>query len=132
MNRHTDHLPNNGLGRPKGATNHATRELKQELRLFFSGGEYRASVKKRIIAGSAPTIELYFLQLLYGKPKETVDLNVTQSEDLSSLSTDELLTRLETMRQQLLSEAAIQASIPAEFKVDEPLDLRNDDSGEVQ
>jgi hypothetical protein len=108
-----------GGGRPKGAINIATRELKQELQLFFSGGEYRDSVKKRIIAGTAPTIELYFLQLLYGKPREHVELNVTTTqEDLSSLSTTELALRAESLLTQLREATELENVLPAEYRVD--------------
>ncbi len=60
--------PNGGKGgRPLGATNLVRRDAKRELHQFFSSQEYQESVKRRILAGTAPTIELYFLQLLYGQ-----------------------------------------------------------------
>jgi len=104
-------------GRPKGALNYATRELKQELQRFFSGPEYRDSVKERIIDGSAPTIELYFLQLLYGKARETIDVNVgLQHEDLSSLSIEEMLERVKVLQDQLTEAKQLESALPAEYR----------------
>jgi len=115
-----------GPGRPKGAINIATRELKEMLQQFFSSEEYRQSIKARIIAGTAPTCEIYLLQLLYGKPKESVDLRVGPlegEEDLSTLSTAELVERLEGQLRQLREvqelEAAIPAEVIAQFRIEE-------------
>jgi len=108
--------PNNGLGRPKGATNLATREIKQELHRFFSSPVYRESVKQRILEGSAPTIELYFLQLLYGKPKEKIDLHIGPlEEDLSHLSSEELAQRAEDIARSLREAQELEAALPAEI-----------------
>src|SRR5688500_14214829 len=115
--------PNQGLGRPKGALNHATRELKEFWHRFFTSVEYRESAKKRILDGSSPHLEKYLLERLYGKPKETVDLRVgvPDDEDLSTLSAEVLLRRFDEARQQLLEAAAVEAAIPAEFRrVDSP------------
>ena len=80
-------------GRPKGALNHATRELKEELHKFFSSPEYRQSVEDRIIAGTAPTVEIYLLQMLYGKPREVVDVHVgVEVEELAASSVRKLGT----------------------------------------
>jgi hypothetical protein len=106
-----------GGGRPKGALNYATRELKQELRLFFSGPEYRDSVKKRIVEGSAPTVELYFLQLLYGKPKEQIALEVSVQDDLSQLSVEELTLRAGEMLKQLQEASELEAAISTPYVV---------------
>ena len=75
-----------GGGRPKGALNRATREIKEFWHGYFSSPEYREEAKKRILSGSAPTLELYLLQLTYGKPREQVDLNVSQAPKTSPRS----------------------------------------------
>ena len=90
-----------GGGRPKGALNHATRELKQELQRFFTSPEYREH-EQRIIAGTAPTVEIYLLQMLYGKPKENMERpSLVASKSLSSLSTEELALRAADLMNQL-------------------------------
>jgi hypothetical protein len=85
------------MARTPGALNYATRELKYELNRFFSSEEYRDSVKTRIVNGSAPTIELYFLQLLYGKPRENVSVAVHVDDDYSNLSTAQLAERAQEL-----------------------------------
>jgi uncharacterized small protein (DUF1192 family) len=104
-------------GRPKGALNYATRELKHELQQFFSSPEYRASVKQRIINGGASAVEIYFLQLLYGKPKETIDVNLgVQHEDLSSLSTEEMLERVKVLQDELIEAKQLESMLPVEYR----------------
>jgi hypothetical protein len=107
-----------GIGRPHGALNHTTREMKAALHQFLSGPEYRESVTKRILAGSAPTIELYFLQLLYGKPREHIELEVSQSEDLSQVSTEDLAARAEALLLKLKEAQELEAAIPTECVVE--------------
>lgn len=59
-----------GPGRPKGLPNKATREFKDAARLFLESPAYRQSAERRMIAGKAPHLELFFLQHAYGKPVE--------------------------------------------------------------
>ena len=126
-------LPWHKRGRPVGSKNRATVELRNELQLFFCGDEYRESVYKRILEGSSPTVELYFLQLLFGKPRDSVDLTLQVGGgeyDYSHLSADELVLkaeeslRLSKEAAQLEREAEealkfFQAPIPATFHVEE-------------
>jgi hypothetical protein len=52
----------------------------------------------------------------YGKPKETVGVTFGQGgEDLSELTTAELLRRVDGLREQLAEHAARERSLPAEF-----------------
>jgi hypothetical protein len=88
-------------GRPAGSENRVTQEFKRDLQLFFSGEEYREGVKKRIINGSAPSVEIYFLQLIFGKPRDEVSVSVSVGEDLTTLSTEELARRAEGLLAQL-------------------------------
>jgi hypothetical protein len=109
--------PNNGLGRPKGAINIATRELKEFWHRFFSSREYRESAKSRILSGSAPHLEGYLFNRIYGKPTETLKLSLETDdrEDLSSLSIEELTLRAEELTAQLREAMELKAAIPAEY-----------------
>jgi hypothetical protein len=112
--------PNNGLGgRPKGATNLATREFKQFWALWFSSEEYLQNAKRRMLAGEANHLESYLLPLVYGKPKETIDLNVgrIEGEDLSSLSLEELTQRAVELTQLLQEAQEIDDALPAEYRI---------------
>lgn len=62
-------------GRRAGTPNKATGEFKQFLRGIFESQEYRDKVKDRILKGKAPDLEKYMLQLLYGKPPESVQVS---------------------------------------------------------
>jgi hypothetical protein len=107
--------PNLG-GRPPGAINHATRSMKAIAQQFFESEEYRASMKQRILAGTAPALEVYLLQMLYGKPKEHVQLDVAvQQEDLSTLSVEELAQRAESLLSQLKDAKELEEAVNAEF-----------------
>ena len=69
------------------------------------------------MSGSAPTLELYLLQLTYGKPREQVDLNLSHStEDLTSLSIEELRERAEQLVNRLAEAEALEEALPAEFR----------------
>jgi hypothetical protein len=62
----------NKAGRPKGAINHATREVKQFLAKFLDSKEYRENAERRILKGKAPHLEVLWHHYVYGKPKDTV------------------------------------------------------------
>lgn len=111
--------PNNGLGRPKGASNIATREFKQFWSLWFHSDEYLNSAKHRILAGQADHLETYLLALVYGKPKETIDLRVGQiDEDLSELSLEELTGRAAELTRLLCEAKEVNDALPAEYRVE--------------
>ena len=108
------------VGRPPGAINIASRELKEFWHNFFSSAEYRTKAKQRILDGSAPHLESYLLNRIYGKPKEHVELSVTAAqEDLSMLSTEELTQRAENLLKQLGEMKELEESIPAEYRIDD-------------
>ncbi len=67
--------PRAGLGRPKGATNKASREFKVAAREFVESAAYRTSAERRMVSGKAPHLELFFLQHAYGKPKDVTELD---------------------------------------------------------
>jgi hypothetical protein len=77
MARNTSGLRRGG-GRPKGAPNKATREIKEFGEQFFTSKEYRDSLRKRVLAGKAQAVEIHLMNLTYGKPKEQVEVSDTR------------------------------------------------------
>jgi hypothetical protein len=113
--------PNNGLGgRPKGATNIATREFREFWAKWFHSADYVENAKRRMLIGDANHLETYLLGLVYGKPKETIDLNVRGGiEDLSNLSLEELTERAEVLMHELREANEVNDALPAEYRVEE-------------
>lgn len=70
-------------GRPKGATNKATREIKVWAEAFLSSDAYVTSAQRRVLAGKAPHLETLWYHYAYGKPKETVELDGTVNVDIA-------------------------------------------------
>ncbi len=62
-----------GKGRPKGALNRTTREIRDVARAILDRPEYRASLQRRLDAGKAPHMETLLHQYAYGKPKEIIE-----------------------------------------------------------
>jgi hypothetical protein len=60
-------------GRPPGALNKATREIREAARAILDRPEYRASLQKRLDAGQAPHMETLLHHYAFGKPKEVVE-----------------------------------------------------------
>jgi hypothetical protein len=65
---------NRGGGRPKGVPNKATQEIKEFARTFLQSPEYRRSLKRRILAGKAPQLEILMLHYGFGRPTATVEV----------------------------------------------------------
>ena len=63
--------PAAGKGRPKGAKNKTTIEVREAARLLVESPEYRASLESRLNKGSAPHMETLLWHYAFGKPKET-------------------------------------------------------------
>lgn len=66
--------PAAGKGRPKGATNKATRAIKDIATGLLSDAKYQDSLKRRLSAGKAPHMETLLHHYAYGKPKDELDL----------------------------------------------------------
>lgn len=70
------------------------------FREIIEDGDYQTNLKKRAIAGIlAPAVETKMWDHYFGKPAETVDLNI--HEDLSAKSPQELMVLLESLKSEL-------------------------------
>lgn len=92
MNRTKQTPPNAGKGRPKGALNKATREIRDVARRLVEDETYVASLQVRLPEGKAPHMETLLFHYAYGKPKETVDIPqlADMAEALRRKAVDEL------------------------------------------
>ncbi len=67
--------PAAGKGRPKGALNKTTREIKTFALKFLCSTDYIASAKARVLSGDAPHLETLWHHYAYGKPKESLQIS---------------------------------------------------------
>ena len=66
--------PYNGAGRPQGAVDEHTREIRAFARSVLEQPKVRARYLRQAIAGDlSPTIEQLLFYYAYGKPKEQVE-----------------------------------------------------------
>jgi hypothetical protein len=67
----------NPRGRPKGVKNKVTSEVRQIAQGLLSNPRYAESLKARLESGTIlPGVEAMLWHYAYGKPKETIDLNI--------------------------------------------------------
>ena len=59
-------------GRPKGALNKATREIKDFCREQLEHPDYVAKAVSRVRAGKAPHLEILWYNHAYGKPRDVI------------------------------------------------------------
>jgi hypothetical protein len=95
-------------GRPRGAVNLRTRQIADFCRHIVEDEEYRAGVLQRAREGRLGSMEPVIWAYGYGKPKETLDINVARVEDLSHLTTAELEQRAREILDQLSEVRAIE------------------------
>lgn len=73
MPRKSNLPPNRpGHGRPKGALNKATRDIKEMATKLLTDEAYVEALKVRLRRGTAGAVETTLYHYAYGKPKETV------------------------------------------------------------
>ena len=91
MAQNTSGLKRGGSrGRPKGVPNKASAEIREAARRLLEDEAYQRGLSVRLIKGRAPHMETLLYHYAYGKPKETMDLQVS---DVSLLSDEELRER---------------------------------------
>lgn len=66
--------PAAGKGRPKGAVNKVTREIRDLSQALLTDPAYLDSLRRRLTSGKAPHMETLLHHYAYGKPKD--ELNV--------------------------------------------------------
>lgn len=65
----------NPKGKPRGAVNHATREIRDVTRQLFDDA-YFANVRVRLSEGTLPAaVECRLLAYAYGEPKQSIELD---------------------------------------------------------
>ena len=72
-------------GRGKGTLNKTTAIVRDFARSILEDEAYRKNVKKRAIAGDLGALEVTLYHYAYGKPKETVDMNLEHTVYLVEL-----------------------------------------------
>ncbi len=79
MPRNTAGLKRGGQpGRKKGSKNKATVEVKEMARRLIEDPAYQAQLRERLLKGTLPgNMEALLWAYGYGKPRDTVDLNVS-------------------------------------------------------
>lgn len=63
-----------GSGRKKGQTTKITNTIKEFTQSLLDDGEYRESLRKRILSGALPQVELFLLTKALGKPTEHIEV----------------------------------------------------------
>lgn len=100
-----------------GATNFTRHEAQKFARKLVESQDYKDSLERRIKSDSLPAaVECMLWHYAYGKPIEQVALTVIPgTEDLSSLSVDELLKRAKDIGDKLEEAKALAEAIPADI-----------------
>jgi hypothetical protein len=96
--------PNPG-GRPIGARNKATVAHEKFCRAILESQEYRASLRRRILADTlSPVIEALLHHYAYGKPKLQVHLTVEEASEkhLSELPAPQLALEAQNLAREIL------------------------------
>ena len=60
-------------GRKVGTPNRASSEAREAARRLLDDAEYQRSLRKRLIRGEAPRIELHLWELAFGRPRVEPD-----------------------------------------------------------
>jgi hypothetical protein len=62
-------------GRPKGSLNKTTIEVREFARRLIEDPEYQAGLRRRVIDGKAPQMEMLLFKYAYGQPVERHEVN---------------------------------------------------------
>src|SRR5262245_50961622 len=73
-----------GPGRPKGALNKVTREVRQICTSLVDNPTYQARLQQRLLSGKlSPAVEVMLWSYAYGKPKESIEVTGANGEPVS-------------------------------------------------
>ena len=109
---------NPGGGRPKGAQNKATLEIKEFARNFLMSDRYQRTLERRILAGTAPHMEVLLHHYAFGKPTHKyvapAPAAPTEAELLSLMTIEEQreIYELWTKRREIHQAAAARSAAP--------------------
>ena len=105
---------NRGGGRKRGVPNKATQEIKEFARNFLMSEEFRENLKRRILAGEAPHMEILLHHYGFGKPKTSVEVlappGVSVAHLMKSMTADDVRALVDLARQ-------LRAPVPVEGRV---------------
>ena len=88
-------------GRRKGTPNKVTAEARGVCAAILDDPTYRTNLTRRARAGTlAPAVEAMLWHYAFGKPKDSLNVTIGPAGDLSELSTEELLHRVDGLREQ--------------------------------
>ena len=93
---------NPGGGRKRGVPNRATQEIKDFARNFLMSEEYRANLKRRLLAGEAPHLEVLLHHYAFGKPRTSVEIlapGLPGAALVQSMTTDDVKALVDLARQ---------------------------------
>jgi hypothetical protein len=62
-------------GRPEGSLNRTTIEVREFARRLIEDPEYQAGLRRRVIEGKAPQMEMLRFKYAYGQPVERHEVN---------------------------------------------------------
>lgn len=102
-----------------GATVATRVEAQRFARDLVLSDDYQKNLRVRLLAGTLPAaVEVLLLHYAFGKPLEQVQVQVSsQQQDLSQLSGEELLRRMDEMQAALRDLQELEEAIPARYKV---------------
>jgi len=105
-------------GRRKGTPNKVTTEAKAVCAAILDDPTYRTNLTARARAGTlAPAVEVMLWHYAFGKPKDSLDVTVGHAGGtFSELSTEDLLHRVDGLREQLREQTARERALPAEYR----------------
>ena len=83
-------------GRRKGTPNKVTAEARAVCAAILDDPTYRTNLTARARAGTlAPAVEAMLWHYAFGRPRESLEVTVGPAGDLSELSTEDLLHRVD-------------------------------------
>ena len=117
------HRPNNGQfkpgnpGRPPGIKSKklvGAKQMAAEILLSDDPAAYKKNIRRRILAGHAPHMELFLAQHLWGKPQDHISVTLTEVHLLAVVKLDDMHLQafLAALREQRVAEAL--ALLPGE------------------